>query len=81
MSKFVIATMLAMVLSYFTVGCSSLGMKPASADSSMTSAAAAPTPPAVVDAVSPWKGAGIFFYPFVAICILFGVSIYMSKPA
>jgi hypothetical protein len=70
--------MLALALSWFAVSCAGpMSVKPASADSSMTGTAS--TQPSVAMATSsPWTGAGIFFYPFLLICLGFGVSIYMS---
>lgn len=34
--------------------------------------------PPVAAAVGPWKGAGIFFYPFVLIVLAFAIGLYKS---
>ena len=44
----------------------------------VATAVTAPAPPPAVAAVSPWQGAGIFFYPFIGICLVFGIAMYSS---
>jgi hypothetical protein len=94
MSKSLLATFVAMALSWLAVSCSGpVFIKPAAVSSAATApkpvapaATATPATPvaAVVVApavatVSPWTGAGIFFYPFVLICLTFGIALYASS--
>jgi len=77
MSKSVLTTLLGVALSWMVVSCAANGVKPADASSAMTATTPAAPPPAVA-AVSPWQGAGIFFYPFLGICVVFGIAMYAS---
>jgi len=77
MSKSLRVSLLALTLSWFAVSCSGpIFVRPPAASSANT-VAVSTTQPAV--ATSPWTGAGIFFYPFVLICVSFGIAIYASS--
>jgi hypothetical protein len=60
-----------------------MGVKPAVASSSMTApgstgSTVSTSPAPSVATASPWQGAGIFFYPFLLICLAFGIAMYTS---
>jgi hypothetical protein len=78
MSKSLRVSLLTLTLSWFAVSCSGpIFIKPPAARSAIA-VPVSTTQPAVA-ASSPWTGAGIFFYPFVLICVTFGIAIYSSS--
>jgi hypothetical protein len=93
MSKSLLATFVAVALSWLAISCSgpvfikpaatssaAVAPKPSTPVATVTPVAAAVVAPAVAAvSPSPWTGAGIFFYPFVLICLTFGIALYASS--